>query len=364
MSKFDVFLNKSVLVTGNTGFKGSWLTAWLLKRGARVVGLSQSVPTTPSHYAAIDLESRIHQVWGDIRDLDTCVSVMRDHSPNFVFHLAAQPLVRRSYSDPHETFSTNTGGTLNVLEALRLCNRPCSAVLITSDKCYDNMEQVWGYKETDRLGGKDPYSGSKGAAELIIRSYAQSFFGDLSSHVRVAVGRAGNVIGGGDWAEDRIIPDAVRAWSSGEALTVRNPHATRPWQHVLEPLAGYLTLAASLAAGETRSGDAFNFGPAADQNFSVAQLLTAMQEYWPDVVWKYLADDNMVYEAGLLKLCCDKALHQLHWRPLLSIAENAALTAAWYRGFYEHTDDAWQTSQSQIAHYEKLGLQRGAVWAV
>jgi CDP-glucose 4,6-dehydratase len=359
---FACFNNTKVLVTGNSGFKGSWLTAWLHLLGAKVVGLSLDVPTTPSHYEAGGFSSRIEQEWGDIRDLYICSEMMKKHRPDFVFHLAAQPLVRRSYSNPHDTFSTNTGGTLCILEALRISDHPCSAVFITSDKSYDNVEQLWGYRENDRLGGKDPYSGSKGAAELIIRSYASSFFGG-GSPVRLAVGRAGNVIGGGDWAEDRVVPDAVRAWSMGKVLDVRSPLATRPWQHVLEPVAGYLTLAARLANDPSLHGEAFNFGPLSDQNYSVSMLLEELKNYLPGAKWQNSSISKAVYEAGLLKLCCDKAFHRLGWQPLLSFHENIEMTANWYRSYYEKSWDTWKVTLSQVELYQLLGRERGAVWA-
>jgi CDP-glucose 4,6-dehydratase len=357
-----VFRDATVLVSGNTGFKGVWLSAWLLQMGAKVVGLSVDIPSEPAHFSAASLDQRVDQVWGDVRDLGVCVEAIQTHKPSHVFHMAAQPLVRRSYADPHETFATNMVGTLNMLEAMRLSGHSCSAVFITSDKCYDNVEQLWGYREIDRLGGKDPYSGSKGAAELVIRSYAASYFGP-GSPVKVAVGRAGNVIGGGDWAEDRIVPDAVRAWSVGQALQIRNPRATRPWQHVLEPLAGYLTLAAKLSQDEGLRGEAFNFGPPSDQNYSVEELLAAMSQHWPGATWKDVSTTDAVYEAGLLKLCCDKALHRLGWKPLLSFSENVGMTAKWYRDFYGGNLNIWETTKAQIAEYQQFGLNRSAVWA-
>lgn len=362
MSKFKVFDDKTVLITGNSGFKGSWLSAWLLQLGAKVIGLSLDLPSSESNFSVLGLEDKTTHVWGDIRNLDICCEMINLYQPDFVFHLAAQPLVRQSYTAPHETFTTNTLGTLNLLEALRIRNHPCVAVFITSDKCYDNIEQLWGYRENDRLGGKDPYSGSKGAAELIIRSYTSSFF-DGNSAVRVAVGRAGNVIGGGDWAEDRIIPDAVRAWSKKDYLKIRNPNATRPWQHVLEPLAGYLTLAANMTEDCDLSGEAFNFGPPADQNHSVFELLEQMKLHWAGAVWRDVSEPDAVYEAGLLKLCCDKALHRIAWKPLLTFAENVEMTANWYSNYYEGSADMWKLTQYQISEYQKLGLHRSAVWA-
>ena len=365
MSKFSIFKNKTVLITGNTGFKGSWLSAWLLRLEANVVGLSLDIPSEPSHFSCLDLSSKMKHVWGDIRELSVCSSIIGEYRPDFIFHLAAQPLVRRSYLEPYETFITNMVGTLNMLESLRTHDHPCTAVFITSDKCYDNVEQEWGYRENDKLGGKDPYSGSKGAAELVIRSYANSYFSDGA--VKVGVGRAGNVIGGGDWAEDRIVPDAVRSWSAGEVLKIRNPKATRPWQHVLEPLSGYLCLAADLAVDKNLHGEAFNFGPLPDQNYSVSELLNQLINNWDGATWQDISDLNKVYEARLLKLCCDKAFHRLNWRPLLNFSENASLTAEWYKKFYNDnlsSDEIWELTQSQIAYYEKLGRNKGATWIV
>lgn len=261
----NVFANTKVLVTGHTGFKGSWLSLWLTQLGAQVSGISLGVPTEPSHFAAAGLVERIQDYRLDIRDGTALKSLVQDIQPDFVFHLAAQPLVRRSYADPVETWQTNAMGTINVLEALRGLKNPCVAVLITSDKCYDNVEWVWGYRETDALGGPDPYSASKGAAELAIRSYVRSYF-PKDGPVRIGVGRAGNVIGGGDWADDRIVPDCVHAWSRGETVQLRNPLATRPWQHVLEPLSGYLNLAIALHLDAKWHGEPFNFGPPAQQN--------------------------------------------------------------------------------------------------
>ena len=271
--KFLQFNGKKVLVTGHTGFKGSWLTAWLLRLGSAVVGLSDSIPTSPAHFESAKMDARLSHHIGDVRDLNLVTRLIKEEQPDFVFHLAAQPLVRRSYFDPHLTIETNVMGTANILEALRLTQHPCTAIIVTSDKSYDNVEQIWGYRENDPLGGRDPYSASKGAAELVVKTYAQSYFSAADSPVKVAVGRAGNVIGGGDWAEDRIVPDCVRAWSRGESVEIRHPQATRPWQHVLEPLSGYLLLALSLAHDADLNGEPFNFGPPAQQNYAVAELL-------------------------------------------------------------------------------------------
>lgn len=360
------FQGKTVAITGDTGFKGSWLTAWLLRCQAKVVGLSIDIPTTPSHYTAAGLEGHIEHIWGDVRNRADCVSLITKHRPDFVFHLAAQPLVRKSYAEPAETFETNVLGTLNMLEALRTSGVACTAVFITSDKCYDNVEQLWGYRESDRLGGKDPYSGSKGAAELVIKSYVESFFKAATSKVRIGVGRAGNVIGGGDWAEDRILPDAVRAWEHGAAVKIRNPRATRPWQHVLEPLSGYLTLACELAADLRNNGQAYNFGPPADQNQTVAELLDEMRLHWPSARWEDVSAPGGVYEAGLLKLCCDKALHQLSWKPALNFAETVRMSAAWYQMYLadgkSSSATTWEFTQAQIVEYESIARERNVPW--
>lgn len=365
MSKIGAcFKGRRVLVTGHTGFKGSWLTAWLLKLGAKVAGLSDGIPTEPSHFVTTGLKERIEHHIADLRDAATVEAIIHETRPDYVFHLAAQALVRRSYASPLATFHTNILGTAHLLEALRGLDKPCVAVLITSDKCYDNVEWVWGYRETDRLGGKDPYSASKGAAELVIRSYVESFMRESSS-VRVGVGRAGNVIGGGDWAEDRIVPDCMRAWSVGQTVSVRNPAATRPWQHVLEPLSGYLTLACALAESPTLHGEAFNFGPRAEQNHSVQTLLDALTDHLPGTLWQDIsqANDNH-HEAGLLKLNCDKALHRLRWQPALDFAETVRLTAQWYRTYYtQPSDPMLETTLNQLQAYFDAARKAGIPWA-
>jgi len=299
----NTYQGKRVLVTGHTGFKGSWLTTWLLRLGANVIGVSKDVPTHPAMFEELALAGRIKHIQADIRALDTLRDVISGEQPDFIFHLAAQAIVSISYSDPADTMTTNVVGTMNILEALRKLERPCVAVLITSDKCYDNVEWVWGYRETDRLGGKDIYSGSKGAAELVIRSYLHSFFQDHHP-VRLAIGRAGNVIGGGDWAKDRIVADCMRAWGEGRSVEIRSPNATRPWQHVLEPLSGYLSLGQALVQQSQLHGEAFNFGPRAGQNQTVVELLGALGQHWgfthSDQAYRVTANAPF-REAGLLR---------------------------------------------------------------
>lgn len=363
-SFYDCYRGKRVIVTGHTGFKGSWLTTWLLKLGAEVVGVSKDIPTQPAMFEELGLASRIRHLQADVRDLDAMRKLICDTQPDFVFHLAAQAVVSTSYSDPVVTMTTNVMGTMNILEALRKLERPCVAVLITSDKCYDNVEWVWGYRETDRLGGKDAYSGSKGAAELIIKSYVHSFF--QNGHpVRLAIGRAGNVIGGGDWARDRIVVDCMRAWNEGRTVEIRSPQATRPWQHVLEPLSGYLTLGQAVAQQPLLHGEAFNFGPRAEQSRTVADLLGDLGLHWglatPDEAFRVTANIPF-HEAGLLKLNCDKALFHLKWESNLSYAETICLVGDWYTAFYRKRADMYAMTVEQIAAYERMSVERNRVW--
>jgi CDP-glucose 4,6-dehydratase len=358
----DLYRDKTVLVTGHTGFKGSWLTAWLLKLGGRVVGISNGVPTTPSHFESARLGISITDLRIDIRDRGLLADAILRTQPDFVFHLAAQPLVRHSYREPVETLAVNLMGSAHVLDALRQLNKPCLVVMITSDKCYYNVEWTWGYRETDRLGGKDPYSASKGAAELAIHTFVASYFSAADCAIRVAVGRAGNVIGGGDWADDRIVPDCVRAWAANQPVEIRSPKATRPWQHVLEPLSGYLTLGAELSAGRSLNGEPFNFGPPAEQNHSVLALIEAIQQHWPGA--GHVIQARSGQEAGLLKLNCDKALAILRWRATLDFAETVRMTADWYRQFYEQPGRTMlEITLQQIEEYVAVARERGLGWA-
>ena len=354
MNKF--YQNKSVVVTGHTGFKGSWLVAWLKLLGANVTGIALDPPSSPNHFNAASLANNINDLRIDIRDLDSIKKAITNAEPDFVFHLAAQPIVSVSYDDPVDTWTTNVLGTINVLESLRDINRKCSAVIITSDKCYDNVEWEWGYRENDVLGGPDPYSASKGAAEIAIRSYVKSYFSSKENTVSIASARAGNVIGGGDWAANRIIPDCVLNWSKNEKVELRNPFSTRPWQHVLEPLGGYLTLGTALSVNTSLHGEAFNFGPLAQQNHRVLDLVKQMSKSWPSVSWAECEPQlNSFYESGLLKLNCDKALHFLKWHAVLDFEETVALTADWYKTFYDSPDSILELTNRQITDYaEKL----------
>jgi CDP-glucose 4,6-dehydratase len=361
----NIYKNKKVLVTGHTGFKGTWLSTWLLKMGANVVGISKDIPTDPSMFEELKLQEQITHYQEDIRDLTKMSEIISYEKPEFLFHLAAQPIVSTSYSDPIETISSNVMGTANILEALKNSNHKCSAIIITSDKAYDNVEQVWGYKEDDKMGGKDIYSGSKGAAELIIKSYYHSFLKDKNSNIKLAIGRAGNVIGGGDWAKDRIVVDCMQAWSKGESVEIRSPEATRPWQHVLEPLSGYLNLGAELYLNDTLDGEAFNFGPRAEQNHTVKQLLEDLSKYWhfSDVKDAFSVTDNIPFhEAGLLKLNCDKALFYLKWQANLEYRDTIRFTSQWYYAFYKSDEDIMNKTLNQIQEYEDIAKQRGLIW--
>jgi CDP-glucose 4,6-dehydratase len=356
--------NKTVLITGHTGFKGSWLCAWLKDLGANVIGIALNPPTEPSHFATAHLTDDMTDLRIDIRDQAKLEEAIISVQPDFVFHLAAQALVRRSYEDPLETWQTNVLGTLHVLEALRKLDKPCAAVIITSDKCYDNVEWVWGYRETDAMGGPDPYSASKGAAELAIRSHIKSYFPKASSKVRIASARAGNVIGGGDWAADRIVPDCVKAWSTDNLVELRNPHSTRPWQHVLEPLSGYLTLAIALSQQSELHGEPFNFGPQAQQNHSVLELVQQMALHWEQVRWEDVSGSVAgPYESGLLKLNCDKSLHYLQWHAVMGFEDTVRMTTEWYKAYYQQPTQISMTTNTQIAAYTAIAKQHGLAWA-
>jgi CDP-glucose 4,6-dehydratase len=360
----NIYQGKKILITGHTGFKGTWLTAWLLNLGANVIGISKDIPTQPSMFDILKLSDKIQHHIADIRNFKLLSQVISDEKPDFVFHLAAQAIVSISYDDPLETVSSNVMGTTNLLEALRISNHQCTAVIITSDKAYDNVEQIWGYKENDQMGGKDVYSGSKGAAELVTKSYYHSFFKSNKSNVRLAVARAGNVIGGGDWAKDRIIVDAMIAWSKGDKVDVRSPKATRPWQHVLEPLSGYLSLGQKLFTDINLNGEGFNFGPRAEQNRTVQELLVDSSKYWNfDHNNAFTITGNIPFhEAGLLKLNCDKALSYLKWQANLEYKDTIKFTSEWYYDFYKGDKDILDKTISQICEYEHIAKEEGRVW--
>lgn len=363
----NVYSGKKVLITGHTGFKGTWLTAWLIKLGANVCGISKDIPTNPSMFVELGLDKKIEHHIADIRDYDAIENIIADFKPDFVFHLAAQAIVSESYSNPIDTITTNVVGTANVLEVLRGVQHFCVAVIITSDKCYENVEWVWGYKETDAVGGRDIYSGSKGAAEVIFHAYQQSFFKREDGLVKIATGRAGNVIGGGDWAKDRIVVDCMKNWAEEKRVELRSPNATRPWQHVLEPLSGYLTLAHSLFSGcDHIHGESFNFGPRAEQNHTVLELMHDLSKTWKieENEKAYVVTDNIPFhEAGLLKLNCDKALFHLKWEANLTYNDCVEMVGNWYYSFYKCEVDIYEYTMSQISLYEERARERRLIWA-
>lgn len=361
----NIYKGKKVLVTGNTGFKGSWLSTWLTMLGADVYGYSIDVPTTPSMFERLDLAEHNHHVFGDIRDREKINGYIQEVRPDFIFHLAAQAIVSTSYAEPFDTITTNVIGTASVLEAIRNITWQCTCVLITSDKAYDNVEWIWGYRETDALGGKDVYSGSKGAAELVIKSYWKSFISSMDN-IKLGVARAGNVIGGGDWAKDRIVVDCIKAFSNGETVEIRCPKSTRPWQHVLEPLSGYLTLGWYLATDRCENGETFNFGPRAEQTKTVFELTRDLAQEWgidPDKAAR-ITGDVPFKEATLLKLNCDKALAYLNWHSTLHYSQCVHIIAEWYKAFYiEKCKDMYRLTVSQINYYMQEASREGLLWA-
>ena len=338
----NIFKDRSVFITGHTGFKGSWLALWLSRIGAKVTGYSLAAPpSTPNNFtvsAVRELLAAHYQA--DIRDRERLQSALSAARPDVVLHLAAQSLVRASYAAPHETFDTNVLGTASMLDAVRSLRRPCVVIVVTSDKCYENREQLWGYRETDPLGGFDPYSASKGAAEIVVASYRNSFFNParVQEHgVKLASVRAGNVIGGGDWAKDRIVTDMVASLAAGDPVQVRNPKAIRPWQHVLEPLSGYLQLAAlMLESSDSSLCSGWNFGPRSGDEAPVGVLVDSFCQEWGGGKWQDASDPNQVHESSILRLSTDKALSKLNWKPRWSFQQTVQCTARWYLDYVKH----------------------------
>ena len=361
----NTYKGKKVLVTGHSGFKGSWLSLWLHMLGADVLGISDKIVSKPSHFGTSHLEKVIKTTWLDITNTDKTVKRILSFNPDIIFHLAAQPLVYNSFQNPVETYKINSIGTTNILEAIRYQKKKVIGVMITSDKVYENFEWTWGYRENDIIGGNDPYSASKGMAELAIKGYVQSFFSNSKNDKIIGVARAGNVIGGGDWAKDRIVPDCIKAWSKGKKVNIRNPHSTRPWQHVFEPLTGYLTLGGYLSKIKTQDGTAYNFGPKADQNNTVKNLIVEMSKNWKNPKWKDTSVKNeKIRESGLLKLNCDKSLAKLNWIPALSFEETVSMTSKWYKNYYDNkTLSTLDFSKLQIEEYIKLARDRKISWA-
>lgn len=359
----NIYKNKRVFVTGHTGFKGTWLVRWLELMGAEVLGYSLKPNTEPNHFSLINLNC--HNVFSDIRDQENLRKTINDFQPDLVFHLAAQPLVRLSYEIPVETLETNIIGTAKVLEACRNIDSLRAIVNITSDKCYDNKEWVWGYRENDAMGGYDPYSASKGCAELIASSYRNSFFNldkyGKEHNVLLASVRAGNVIGGGDWAADRLIPDIMKAVSKREKVVIRNPQATRPWQHVLEPLSGYLLIGQKLLEGKKEFADGWNFGPADEGSISVKEVVEYIKKYWDCIDYVLQSNASSLHEANLLKLDCSKAHLKLKWHSVWNSESTFMKTVDWYKAYYE---DKKIITNKQLEEFVLAAKNENLLWAI
>jgi CDP-glucose 4,6-dehydratase len=356
-----VYKNKTVLITGHTGFKGSWLAFWLHSMGANVIGYSLEAPTVPNHIELLNLD--IISIVGDIRDIEKLNKTFETYKPEIVFHLAAQSLVRLSYADPIQTYETNVIGTLKVFEACK--NHKVKAIInITSDKAYENKEWVWGYRENDTLGGYDPYSSSKGCADLLTNSYRNSYFHPSEykkkHHTLLASCRAGNVIGGGDWAKDRLLVDIILSVSQGKKVCIRNPHATRPWQHVLEPLSGYLAIGQKLLQEQTEFGEAWNFGPNDEGNMSVERLVQEIKKHWDAVEYEIHRDLDPLHEANMLKLDCSKARALLGWESVWNHETVFEKTVKWYRTYYEK---GVLLTENDLENYVVDAKNKGLAWA-
>ncbi len=367
----SVFKDMPVLVTGHTGFKGSWLAIWLHELGAKVVGYSLDPPTTPSNFEVCCLGERITDVRGDVRDLAKLCETIEKYRPQVIFHLAAQAILLRSLEDPKETMDTNVGGTVNILEAVRKSDCVKAVVCITSDKCYENQGWFWGYRENDQLGGRDPYSASKGMAELAISAYRRSFFPNhrYAEHgVAIASTRAGNVIGGGDFGEYRLVPDCMRALMEGKPILVRNPDSVRPWQDVLEPLSGYLWLAAKLLENGADFAEAWNFGPMEPAGVTTREVAEKAIELWGSGSWVPADSGKSKIEVGLLRLNWDKAANRLAWRPVYTWEESLAETVKWFRLYHERKAgkeplDMYGACVDHIVEYRKEASRLNLNWA-
>lgn len=353
----DSFRGKRVLITGHTGFKGSWLSIWLNELGAEVIGYALDPYSQKENFILSDLSSRIIDIRGDIRDKDKLHKVFQQYKPEIVFHLAAQPLVWYSYEQPQHTFEVNIMGTINILEMIKCTEETKVGVVITSDKCYENREWIWGYRENDRLGGYDPYSASKACSELVVSSYRNSFFNvkQFDKHGKsIATARAGNVIGGGDWSAKRIVPDCIRALEAGVDINIRNPKSIRPWQHVLEPLNGYLTLASKMMMDGVSYNKPWNFGPNIESTITVEEVVKRIVKYWGSGNWVQSDEkDNIKYETGLLNLDIRQAKDQLHWFPRWNVDEAIEKVVEWYKNYGTKDRNVYELCVAQIEDYCK-----------
>jgi len=355
------YKNTTVLVTGHTGFKGSWLFYWLEKMGAKVIGYSLDAPTQPNHFGLLNMKSP--SIIGDIRDSETLGKTIKKYKPDIVFHLAAQPLVRLSYDNPIETYETNVIGTLKVLEACRT-EKVKAIVNITSDKAYENKEWIWGYRENDSMGGYDPYSSSKGCAELLANSYRNSYYNTndykKTHNTLLATCRAGNVIGGGDWAKDRLLSDIMVSVSNNKKVIIRNPYATRPWQHVLEPLSGYLNVGQKLLEEKLEFGSAWNFGPSDEGTITVVEVVEKVKKYWSKIKYDINHERSQRHEAKLLKLDCSKAHIQLKWKAVWDSDITFEKTVKWYKSYYENNGIV--LTKENLAEYINNAIKENIEW--
>lgn len=353
----NLFKGKKVLVTGHTGFKGSWLSIWLNELGANVIGYSLDPCSSKDNFSLSGIKDHIVDIRGDIRDISSLNSLFKIHKPEIVFHLAAQPIVRTSYEQVKYTFDVNVMGTVNILEAIKSTDETRVGVIITSDKCYENNEWVWGYRENDRLGGSDPYSCSKACVELVVNSFRNSFFNTerYSEHGKVlATVRAGNIIGGGDWSKDRIIPDCINSLESGREIVIRNPNAIRPWQHVLEPLNGYMHIAEEVLKNNINFSGAWNFGPEHESVITVREIVEKVIKHWGCGILKYLNNQAVVHEANLLNLDISKAKYLLGWTPRWSIDKAIEKTVEWYKTY--KTSNVYDLCVKQINEFIKFSI--------
>ena len=350
MKNLKIFKNKKIIVTGHTGFKGSWLTLWLLHLGSKIMGISNSENISSSNFKLFNLKEKIIHKKVDLRNSKKIKKLINTFEPDFIFHLAAQAIVKESFKNPKATWETNTIGTINILESLKKMNKSCVAVIITSDKVYRNLEIKRGYRENDLLGGIDPYSASKASADIAIKSYAKSFF--KKKKIKIGIARAGNVIGGGDWSSGRLIPDCIKSWSKNKKVIIRNPYSTRPWQHVLDVLNGYLTLASNLKKNKLLHGEAFNFGPSG-ANTNVLKLVKKMRKRWNKVDFKILKNKKIL-ESKLLKLNSMKSKKILKWNCILNLDKSVLLTMEWYIKYFENKKELLRLSLNQIKKFESL----------
>ncbi len=353
----ETFSGRNVFITGHTGFKGAWLALWLSELGANVTGYALEPPTNPSHFELAHLSSRMaNHVVGDLRDREKLQEAMSTSQPDVVLHLAAETVVRRAYEIPYETFEINVMGTASVLEAARNLDKPCAIVAVTTDKCYENKDQVWGYRENDAMGSNEPYATSKAAAELLIETYRRSFFPPehFDKHgIKLASARAGNVVGGGDWTRDALVVDVIRALAENDAIEVRSPSALRPWQHVLDALSGYLTLAQRmLESDDPTFSSGWNFGPLPGNEIPVKEVVELLIQQWGDGHWVDVSDQNSLHESQTLRLAIDKAIWGLKWKPQWNVSETFLHTVDWYRAFLQNSNTVLKTSLEQIQLYE------------